>query len=139
MKYWVFKANPEKYELEKRLSDPEPRTTWTVPRYRKEVQPDDVGFIWQTGPQGGIRATIRVDSLPQKMRELDNERKYSRMPLGVKIRVSASFLRRDLHLAAATLRSTIGLEGLSVFRMPARGTVYPVRTDEAAILLRLIE
>ena len=140
MKYWILKCNPDYYRLDERLADPEPRITWSISRYRDDVHAYDMAFIWETGKRRGIRATIRIDSEPQEMPELESEVKYQTTPdTSLAWRVYATILLRDLHVSADKLRAVPGLEALSVFHGYRQSTVYPVSDDEAAILLRLIE
>jgi hypothetical protein len=140
MNYWIFKCNPDRYRLDERLSDPEPLTTWLVSRYREKIAAGDLAFIWQTGGERGIRATIRIDSSPEDMRELDSEQKYQGSPdTKFNCRVFATFLRRDLNFPAASLKRVPGLEKLSVFHGFQQTTNFEVTTDEATILLRAIE
>lgn len=139
MNYWIFKCNPDFYRLDARLTDPEPRTTWIINRYRERVQADDIAFIWQTGKHRGIRAAIRVDSPPQDMPELESEMKFQTSPdASFDCRVYATVLRRDLDISADKLRAIPGLEGLSVFRGFRQGTIFPVTPEEAGILKRVI-
>ncbi|MGA2436853.1 MAG: EVE domain-containing protein [Bryobacteraceae bacterium] len=139
MNYWIFKCDPTKYWLDARLADREPRTRWHISRYRKKVQADDIAFIWQTGKHRAIRATIRIDSSPQDMQELDSEQKYLASPdSSVRCRVDATILRRDSDVSADRLRTIAGLENLSAFKRVPAG-IYSVTPEEAAILLRVIE
>ncbi len=139
MNYWIFKCNPERYLLEDRLADPEPSTTWRISRYRDRVQADDVAFIWETGSHRRIRATIRVDSSPQDMPELESELRFQTVPdTKIDCRVYATYLRRDLRIPATELRVVAGLEGLSVFHGYQQTTVFRVTSEEAAVLLRVI-
>jgi hypothetical protein len=140
MNCWIFKCNPDRYRLDERLSDPESLTTWLVSRYRERIAAGDLVFIWQTGGERGIRATIRIDSSPEDMPELDNEQKYQVSPdRRIACRVRAAFVRRDLNFSAATLMTIPGLENLSVFHGFQQTTNFEVTTDEATILLKMIE
>ena len=140
MNCWIFKCNPDRYRLDERLSDPESLTTWLVSRYRERIAAGDLAFIWQTGGERGIRATIRIDSSPEDMPELDNEQKYQVSPdRRIACRVRAAFIRRDLNFSAATLMTIPGLENLSVFHGFQQTTNFEVTTDEATILLKMIE
>ena len=140
MNCWIFKCNPDRYRLDERLSDPEQLTTWLVSRYHERIAAGDLAFIWQTGGQRGIRATIRIDSSPEDLPELDSEQKYRDSPdTKIACRVYATFLRRDLNLPAASLQSVPGLENLSVFHGFQQTTNFEVTTDEATILLRSIQ
>jgi hypothetical protein len=139
MKHWIFKYNTDIYRLDLRLDDPEPRMTWSISRYREQIQADDVAFLWQTGKHRGIRAMIRIDSSPQDMPELESEQKYWTPPdTSVRCRVYAMILRRDLDVSADKIRTIAGLEGLSALQAVPAG-IFAVTPEEAAILLRAIE
>jgi hypothetical protein len=140
MNYWIFKCNPDRYRLNERLSDPEPLTTWLVSRYRERIAAGDLAFIWQTGGERGIRATIRINSSPENMPELDNEQKYQVSPdRRIACRVRAAFVRRDLNFSAATLKAIPGLKNLSVFHGFQQTTNFEVTREEATILLRTVQ
>ncbi len=62
MAFWIFKCNPKKYRLAHRLADPNRAITWIVARYRREINPGDTIFIWETGLGPGIRAVLRAES-----------------------------------------------------------------------------
>jgi len=50
--------------------------TWTVSRHRDEIGPGDTVFLWETGPNRGIRAVMRVNEAPRVMAELESEQAY---------------------------------------------------------------
>ena len=58
MSHWIFKANPEKYRIDERLKDVEPKISWRVTRYKDEIQKGDIAFIWRTGTNRGICAVM---------------------------------------------------------------------------------
>ncbi|HKZ39739.1 MAG TPA: EVE domain-containing protein [Candidatus Hodarchaeales archaeon] len=140
MNYWIFKCNPEKYNIDKRLMDHEPTTTWRVTRYRDKIAVGDIAFIWRTGKDGGIRAVIRIDSEPQEMSELDHERKYcTDIDVGARIRVHGTIINRFECLSHIMLRDYPGLEDMSVFRGFKQATNFFVTQDEGKLILRLIQ
>ena len=139
MAYWIFKYNPEKYRLADRLADPNPDITWTVSRYRDQIAPGDTIFIWETGPERGIRAVLRAVATPQHMAELESEQPYwAQRDNDIRCRVRATIIERDVDLPHTDLRQVPGLENLSVFHGFQQGTNFPVTPDEGAILLGLI-
>ena len=139
MAFWIFKYNSDKYHLAERLADPNPDITWTVSRYRDQIAPGDTIFIWETGPDRGIRAVLRAEGVPQDMAELESEQSYwAQRDNEVRFRVRATIIQRDVNLSHTDLRSVPGLENLSVFRGFQQGTNFPVTPDEGAILLRLM-
>jgi len=139
MNYWIFKCDPTKYKLDSRLADQESRTRWHISRYREKVQVGDIAFIWQTGKHRAIRATMRIDSLPEDVLELDTEQKYLETPnSSIECRVDATILRRDLDLSADKIRTIAGLEGLSALKAVPAG-IFEVTSAEATILLEEFE
>src|SRR6266446_8541793 len=116
MAFWIFECSPEKYRLAERLADPNPIITWTVTRYRNQIGPGDIAFLWETGSDRGIRAVLRVDAIPQDMPELESEQIYwADGDTEVCCRVLATILDRTVDLGHAELRSVPGLQNLSVF------------------------
>jgi len=140
MAFWIFKCNPQIYQLEAHLADPNPTITWTVTRYRDEIQAEDTVFLWATGADRGIRAMFRVDAPPRPMAELDSEQAYWKNgDTRQKWHVIGTLSHRDIHLSHTLLRQTSGLEGLSVFHGFQQATNFRVTSAEGAILMRLIQ
>jgi len=139
MAFWIFKCNPEKYRVADRLADPNPDITWIVSRYRDQMGPGDTIFIWETGPDRGIRAVLRADGVPEDMQELESEQPYNtERDNEVRCRVRATITDRDVNLSHSDLRSVPGLENLSVFHGFQQRTNFPVTPEEGAILLELV-
>jgi hypothetical protein len=59
MNYWIFRSNPERFRIDDRLKDPEPRTSWLVMRYRDEIKPGE-GVEDRPGTFAGDRAPAAV-------------------------------------------------------------------------------
>jgi hypothetical protein len=138
MAFWIFKCNPDKYRIGDRLNDPNPDLTWTVSRYRDQIGSGDTIFLWETGPDRGIRAVLRAESVPQDMPELESEQKYwAERDTEVRCRVRATITNRDVNLSHSELRTEPGLEKLSVFHGFQQGTNFSVTQDEGVILQRL--
>ena len=141
MNYWIFKCNPARYDIDRRLLNPEPKTSWTVTRYRHEMMPGDIAFIWRTGPQGGIVASMRLDSPPQEIPEIAPDKSYwaEARETGTAWRVVGAFTHRLPCLDRERIRTTPGLEGLSVFRGFQQATNFRVSRQEGEILTKLIQ
>ena len=141
MSYWIFKANPERFRIEERLKDARDQTSWLVTRYRADIKPGDVAFIWFGGREPGIRAVMRVDSQPAIRDELDHERPYWNDSRDAKPRhrVLGHFTNRCPLLTAKRLKSIRGLDKLSVFHGFQQGTNFRVTEEEGKALLRLVE
>ena len=139
MAFWIFKCNPEKYQLADRLADPNPTITWTVTRYQDEIGPGDTLFLWITGPDRGIHAVLRVDDGPRVMTELESEQQYwAKRDTEQLLRVVCTITNRDVNLSAIALREVDGLDDLSVFHGFQQATNFAVTREQGEILLRLI-
>lgn len=139
MAFWIFKCNPDKYRLAGRLADPNPMLTWTVSRFRDEINAGDTVFLWVTGPQRGIRAVIRVDEPPRLMAEMESEQAYwVERDTQEQFRVVGTLTRRDVNLLHTDLRDVEGLADLSVFTGFQQATNFPVTPLQGEILSRLV-
>jgi hypothetical protein len=138
--YGIFKSNPERFRIDDRLKDPDPRTTWLVTRYRDEIKPGDVAFIWKTGREGGVCGTMRVDSGPELLADSPADRKLwvQSEDSDPRLRVRGTFLARIPCLTARELRKVSGLENLSVFHGFQQATNFRVTPEEGEILMRLV-
>jgi hypothetical protein len=141
MNYWIFKCNPQRFRIDERLQDPEPGTNWRVTRYRDQIMPGDLAFIWRTGPDGGICAVMRVESRPQVLAEEKPDVEYwvDRSEAKPQVRVRGSFTHRIPCLQRDDLRTISGLEALSVFQGWQQATNFRVTQEEGAILLKLVD
>lgn len=140
MAFWIFKCNPERYRLSERLTDSSPILTWTVTRFREDIQVGDTVFLWETGENRGIRAVLRVDQPPRDIPELDSEQQYWAEPdQSVSCRIVGILTHRGIDLTSERLRQVPGLENLSVFKGYQQATNFPVSPSEGAILLDLVE
>jgi hypothetical protein len=142
MAFWIFKCNPDQYQLSDRLADPNPTISWRITRYRDEIAPGDTVFIWVTGRDRGVRAVMRVDEAPREMAELESEQPYGvERDTQTVWRVLGTLTHRDVNLSHAALREVPGLENLSVLRKDVfqQTTNFPVTPGEGAILLALVE
>jgi predicted RNA-binding protein with PUA-like domain len=143
MNYWIFKANPKKYDIDSRLRDPEPKTTWQITRYRDEIYRGDRVFAWRTYERKdrpfGIVALLEIDSDPAEMDEIEFEYRYYRQPKYTRqYYVLMHYLLRLKVLSSHDLKTINGLENLSTFHGYQAATNFPVTHAEATILLGLI-
>lgn len=139
MAFWLFKCRPDRYDLPRRLADPNPVISWTVSRYREEIRADDTVFLWVTGPDRGIRAVMRVDQPPQDIPELDTEKHFwTDGDESVACRVVGTITHRHLDLSTDALRNVPGLGELAVFHGYQQATNFAVSDAEGAILMDLV-
>lgn len=139
MNYWIFKANPQYYRLDERLSDPEPRITWSVTRYKDLIRKGDLAFIWRTGTQRGICALMSITSYPEIMEEIESEKKYALRPdVGLSLKVKGVLSDRFKLITSKSLKEIPSLESMSVFYGFQQSTNFRITADEAATMLQLI-
>lgn len=139
MSYWIFKCDPKKYSLSKRMLDPSRTITWWVTRYKKEIKRGDLVFLMETGRQRALRATFRIDKGPADMPELESEQQYwKERDTDTKCRVLGT-LQDRFHLPVTELTTVEGLEQLCLFHGSQQGTNFKISDDEAEILLSLVK
>lgn len=139
MNYWVFKCNPKLYDLAKRLRNPATEMSWFVTRYKNEIQPGDVAFLMETGPNRCIRATMSIDTTPSEMAELEGEQEFwESRDTELRCRVRGEITNR-FELPISELQMVDGLQGLSILKGFQQGTNFRVTEDEARIILRLVD
>ncbi len=61
--YWIFQGNPSMFDVKKYIDGRE-EGTWTVSRYKDQIKPGDIGFIWMSGDRAGVYARFEVSSAP---------------------------------------------------------------------------
>lgn len=135
MAYWIFKVNPNRYRIDERLADSEARITWQVTRYHDEIRTGDTAFIWRTGRNRGLCATMKITSDPIEMPEIKSEEPYCiDLDLSAKCRVSGELVERFPLIRAKDIRFIPGLQGLSVFHGFQQATNFSVTEEEGRIL-----
>jgi hypothetical protein len=147
MSYWIFKANPELYDIDSRLKDKTPETTWRVSRYKDEIKPGDIAFIWRCGKDRGICGYIKVTSYPNMMVEIRNELRYyiikqphpPVMESGPELMVDGVFQCRGPFIHHSVLRKTPGLGNLCVFHGFQAATNFKVTQAEGRIIMRFFQ
>ncbi len=139
MNYWIFKCNPEMYDLFERLKNPNPEITWLVTRYMKDIKLGDIAFLWQTGKERGIYAVMQIESAPEDMPELPSEQSYWTTPeTQVRCRVRGKLTHRNLAITSSELKGVPALSNLSVFHGFQQGTNFPVTQEEGTALMAFI-
>ena len=142
MKNWIIKCNPAYFNLDERLKDSEPSTTWRVTRYRDEIKSGDIGFVWVIGDKRvrGIRAIMRVDSDPIEMDEIETEKEFYTKPDYERMwRVKGTYLERFPLVSAVTLKEIPTLSGLSVFHGVQQPTNHKVSDEEGQFLMQYVK
>ncbi|HEV8069210.1 MAG TPA: EVE domain-containing protein [Planctomycetaceae bacterium] len=143
MNFWIFKWNPDDYDLDGRLKDPDPNTSSKVTKYQNEIALGDIAFIWQTGNDRGIRAVMRIDKAPGNWPELEVEKRYAKEPESDDcLRVVGTLIRRSVHLRQPEIEAEIEKAGAGRFSLLTavrQGTNFRLRSDEGEVLLRLVD
>lgn len=139
MNYWLFKCNPKRFRIQDRLRDSESITTWLVTRYKRDIEPGDIAFIWATGKNGGLTAVMRIVTAPQELAELPHERPYwvGSDETKPRIRVLGTFIKRFPPISAETLREIPNLSELCVFHGWQQATNFRVSPQQAETLFAL--
>jgi len=139
VRHWIFQANPRRFDIERRLRDPNPATTWLVTRYKNEIAPGDRAFIWKAGERRGVLAIMRIDSYPAEMLEVPGDKTYwsDRADARLACRVLGVFVDRFPLVTVDRIVALPGLRNLLILRVP-QGTNYALTEEEAQLLARLI-
>jgi predicted RNA-binding protein with PUA-like domain len=133
MNYWIFKANPELYDVDKQIKMGNPPGWWKVSRYRNEMKAGDKGFLWRTGASRGIIAAVDLLSEPYFVPFISSE-PYISEKYKVEMRVTAHFPVLD----ADFLKTIPGLENMSTFHGYQAATNFKVTQAEGEIIMKLI-
>jgi len=137
---WIFQANPKSYDIDAALHELS-ELSWLVNQHADQIREKNKVFIWRSGIGSGIvaLATILTDPAmatePQAEQHFNVEKsKFEGPRAGVRLRI-------DRRVVPTLSRSTIlrepKLASLSIITAP-QGTNFPVRDEEAAVLLDLI-
>jgi hypothetical protein len=133
MNYWIFKCNPAKYDIDRRLLDPDPNVRWRVTSYRNDIRLGDYAFIWRTGVPRGIVALYKIDSDPFYMPYNPKDPEWTD-----EYKVMGRFVLRFPIIEAAYLKEIPGLEDLSVFHGYQAKTNFPVTIKEGELLTKIV-
>jgi predicted RNA-binding protein with PUA-like domain len=134
MNYWIFKANPDLWDVEKHLKEGYTTTGYKVSRYRNEIKAGDIAFLWITGAHRGIVATLAILSDPYYIPPNPNDSYWS------------DIYKVDVHLTdhfplleAEFLKTLPGLAMLSTFHGFQAGTNFRVTPEEGKIISSIIQ
>lgn len=130
--YWIFKANPDLYDVDEQIDAGDPPSFWKVSRYRSEIKSGDVGFLWRTGSSRGIVATVEILSDPYFV-PFNSSEPYISEKYMVDMHVSAHYAM----LEAEFLKAVPGLENLSTFHGYQAATNFRVSQREGEIIRKL--
>jgi hypothetical protein len=116
------------------------KVSWKVAQHGDEIGPGDAAFIWQTGKDRGIYGMVQIEDSPHEFSANERKDRFSRVPETDDYGVMTTITNRKIRLSHKLLRSTPGLEKLSVLQggRIQMGTNFSVTLDEAKILLSLM-
>lgn len=134
MNYWIFKANPDIYDVEGSLAAGKPPRGWKVTRYRNEIKTGDIIFLWRTGNIRGIFAIFEATSDPYYIPPNPNEPYWSDL-----YKVDVKLLKHFPLLDTEFLKQMPGLQNMSTFHGYQAATNFKVTKEEGEIIKKLIE
>jgi hypothetical protein len=130
--HWLFQANPKIFDIRRALNNLR-ELTWTINQTPGEFQEGQTGYIWESGPTGGIVAHATLLTNPAEMEADSREEEYSidkskfigrRLRVRVRIdRILEEPIPRQSLLEHPTLKS------LTILRF-ANATNYTLSEDE---------
>jgi len=139
--YWIFQANPQYYDLRGALRSLH-RLQWGIFRYKDKIVNDDIAFLWESGPDAGILAQVRIEDVPKYLPELEeekpfmrNQEKFDGMKLQVPIKIQYVL---PYQLSKVDLKLHPILKDMQILRF-AQGTNFPLTQAQGESLLREIE
>ncbi|MEB3120065.1 MAG: EVE domain-containing protein [Snowella sp.] len=137
---WIFQGNPNLFDLKSALSELD-QLTWLVKQNKKQIHAGDRVFFWQSGNEAGILGTGIIISEPEIQLENPEERvfnldksKFEGEQIRVLIDIEEVFTKP---IFRKQLLAFPELNNLSILRN-AQGTNFPVTTEEADFLEKLI-
>jgi predicted RNA-binding protein with PUA-like domain len=144
MNYWIFKANPEHYDIDERLLDPDPNIIWAVTRYHDRIQKGDTVFIWRTGTPRGICAVMEIEINPYVPEHQEIYDGFVAPSENTAATNSAFWTKCHLTkrfpmIEASVIKKIPGLELFSFFSAFQQATNFSITRPEGAILLEFIE
>ena len=72
---WIFQANPQLYDIKRavrELSD----ISFSVRVHKEKLQPGDIAYLWQSGPEAGLIAVATVTTTPEFIEDNLSDRVY---------------------------------------------------------------
>ena len=142
MNYWIFKCDPAKFRIEKRLKNSIDETSWQVNENEQFIGEGDLAFIWRAYRDVGILAVMRVTSKPYEFEELPHEIPYytdkNNPDIGIRLRVKGTFEDRFELLRSDEIREDSRLKNISALTA-RRGTNFPLTEDQGKILIALVK
>ncbi len=76
MNYWIFKVNPDNYNIDGHIAYQDKRITWLTPNHKNQIKAGDIAFVWRTGTNRGIIAVMDIDSNPTMKKIFEHEKQF---------------------------------------------------------------
>ena len=134
--YWIFQANPNKYDIDRALTNLD-EMTWSARQHVDRLKPGDMAYIWRSGKESGIIAKIELTDGAREREADPDQETYTLDPEALPsrdVRVVGKIVARfDPILSKPQIAETPGLENLSILRYH-QGTNFAVTRTEAEIL-----
>ncbi len=128
MAYWIFQANPERFDL---LADwhEGKRVSWSANQYRSELSPNDIIYFRVTGKSAGLYGVGEVKSRSYE----SNTDQFGAWKIDVQYKylISPPLLRKETD-SVPLLKSCGALSGF-------QGTIRSITQDVADEIQKLIE
>jgi hypothetical protein len=139
VKYWLVCCDPDRYPLDERLRDPDPRMRWRVTRYHDDIAAGDLAFVWLTGARRGISAVLHVFSSAEVVDRLaPSDVDCVDVEIGPIYVIEAAVVAHGTFVAAQVLREQPALAEMSIFSGAQHATEYHVSRMEAMKILELM-
>jgi hypothetical protein len=139
VKYWLICCDPDRYPLDERLRNPDPRMRWRVTRYHDDIAVGDLAFVWLTGGRRGISTVLHVFSSAEVVDRLtQSDVDCVDVEIGPIYVIEAAVVAHGPLLSAEMLREVPVLAEMSVFSGVQHATEYRVSRMEAMKILELM-
>jgi hypothetical protein len=145
MNYWIFKVNPEDYDIDSHIAYHDKRITWRTPNHQNKIKANDIAFIWRTGASRGIIGVMDIDSNPTMRRVFEHEKQFIKQNIPLAdVMVSGKLRDIKVNLPYQVLKEMPQTNDLSVFTTSSKkefsvGTNYTVTKEEGEVLMQIID
>jgi predicted RNA-binding protein with PUA-like domain len=138
MAHWLVQSNPTKWRVREFFADGNQLESWSITRYRDQIQEGDDVALWLAGPDAGVVALgvvtgdvedVPGDDDPYWTDRADAEAVRMRMPL----RLTEVFL--DAPVTREELRHDQRFAGATILTQPFAGNPFLLTDEEWAAIL----
>lgn len=145
MNYWIFKADSNQYDIDRRLAYSNPQISWRVHNYQKEIKAGDIAFIWRTGSKRGIIGIIDIKTNPEIIDELKHEIQFYKNSVPfAELRITGLLRSARMNLLHTALKEIPDTSELPVFMNNinskfTRATNYALDEEQGDAIMKLIK